>query len=104
MATNGMANTIVHKHILSLMNVRETIRVHIERASRYIQAMHPDSQNTFRDSDAEENSKHQKRKRGKEIYLDLDDKGKSQDPLPPCMICGRNTHDYKQYSLSAQIV
>jgi hypothetical protein len=43
MATNSMANTTVHEHILSLMNDRETIRVHIERASRYIQAMHPDS-------------------------------------------------------------
>jgi hypothetical protein len=94
MATNDMPNTTVHEHILSLMNVRETIRVHIERASRYIQSMHPDSHKTFRDSNDEENSsKHQKRKRGKEIYLD--DKGKSQAPLPPCMICDRNTHDYK---------
>jgi hypothetical protein len=99
MAPNGMANTTVHEHILSLMNVRETIRVHIERASRYIRSMHPDSHNTFRDSNAEENSsKHQKRKRGKEMYID--DKGKSQAPLPPCMICGHNTHDYKQCSLS----
>jgi hypothetical protein len=63
------------------MNVRETIRVHIERASRYIQSMHPDNHNTFRDSNAEENSsKHRKRKRGKEIYLD--NEGKSQNPKP----------------------
>jgi hypothetical protein len=93
MATNDMPNTTVLGFILSLMNVREAIRVYIEWASRYIQSMHPDSHNTFRDSDVEENSsKHRKRKRGKEIYLD--DKGKSQAPRPLCKICGRNTHHY----------
>jgi hypothetical protein len=98
MATNGMANTTVHEPILSLMNVRETITVHIERASRYIQAMHPDSQNYNRDGNDEENSRRKKRKRGKS--MDTND-GKSQTLLPPCMICGRNTHYFKKCSLSA---
>jgi hypothetical protein len=103
MATNDRPKTTVHEHILSLMNVRETIRVHIKRASRYIQSMHPDNHNTFRDTNAEVNSsKHRKRKRGKEVFLD--DKGKSQAPLSPCMICGRNTHDYNTLDLEGNPV
>jgi hypothetical protein len=94
MAVNDMPNTTVHEQMLSLMNVRETTRVHLERATRDVQAMHPESQ-SYTVSNDEEN-RHQKRKRGREMDTN---NGKSLTKLPPCIICGRNSHDYKQCSL-----